>query len=151
MAKQHAAQSAETFKEIESKELQIAKEVVQRLLGQLETFEQQQGYLQPAVSLQNLAKQLNTNSNYLSKIINAYRGKNFSSYIADLRIAHVLEALKNNNALRNYKIKAIAVEMGFGNAESFTRAFYKKTGLYPSYYIKQLNKQPITKRKVEAR
>jgi len=32
-------------------------------------------------------------------------------------------------------------ECGFKNANSFTRAFKKNTGLYPSYFIKQLGKE----------
>ncbi len=136
-----AAAPTKVPQKIESKELHISEEVVQRVLTLLETYEQEQGYLQPGISLQNLSKTLDTNSNYLSKIINVYRGKNFSSYISDLRIAYALEALKHNSTLRRYTIKAIAAETGFGSAESFTTAFYRKTGIYPSYYIKQLNKE----------
>ena len=36
---------------------------------------------------------------------------------------------------------AIAQEVGFNNSESFSKAFYKKTGIYPSYFIKQLEKE----------
>ncbi len=33
---------------------------------------------------------------------------------------------------------AIAEEAGFNTAESFSKAFFKKTGIKPSYFIKEL-------------
>ena len=42
--------------------------------------------------------------------------------------------------MRKYTIKAIAAECGYKNAESFSKAFYKINGIYPSYYIKKIEK-----------
>ena len=42
--------------------------------------------------------------------------------------------------MRKYTIKALSKEFGFSSAESFSRAFYKKFGIYPSYYITELDK-----------
>ncbi len=122
-------------------DLGIAPAVSAKILERLVIFEETKGYLKPNTSLQELAKNLETNSNYLSKIINVYRQKNFSSYISGLRVDYIIEELKTNPNFRKYTIKAIAVEVGFGNAESFTKAFKAKTGIYPSYYIKRLNKE----------
>ena len=36
-------------------------------------------------------------------------------------------------------IEAIATEIGYKSTEPFSKAFKSKTGLYPSYFIKQLN------------
>jgi YesN/AraC family two-component response regulator len=88
-----------------------------------------------------LSKDLQTNPNYLSRVINFNRDKNFSQYLNDLRIAYALEALQANPTFLRYSIKAIALECGYTNATSFSRAFYKQTGLYPSFYIKQLSKK----------
>ena len=35
-------------------------------------------------------------------------------------------------------IKATAKESGFKSAESFSKSFYKVYGIYPSFYLKQL-------------
>ncbi len=126
---------------IDSEDLGIAEAVVGQVLEGLAAFEAKKGYLEPGTSLQEVAKELDTNSRYLSKIINVYRQKNFSTYINDLRVAYVLEELKTNTHLRKYTIKALAGEIGFGHPESFTKAFKTKTGIYPSYYIKRLNKE----------
>ncbi|CAI8300108.1 MAG: Uncharacterised protein [Flavobacteriaceae bacterium] len=56
-------------------------------------------------------------------------------------MGYALENLKENSTFLKYSIKAIALECGYRNATSFSRAFYKQTGLYPSFYIKQLNKK----------
>ncbi|NVK53168.1 MAG: AraC family transcriptional regulator, partial [Flavobacteriaceae bacterium] len=42
---------------------------------------------------------------------------------------------------RKYSVKAIAHEVGFNTAESFSKAFFKFAGIKPSYFIKELNKK----------
>jgi AraC-like DNA-binding protein len=91
-----------------------------------------------------VAKRFNTNSSYLSKVVNLKKDKNFSQYISELRIAYAVDKLKNNPRFRKYTIKAIAEEVGFGNAQSFSKAFYSRTGIQPSYFIRNLNKQKQT-------
>lgn len=122
------------------KELTIPDIVIHRVLKEIEVFEKEKHFLDNDVTLNNLAKRFNTNSRYLSKIINSHMNKNFSSYISDLRIDYVIEILKKQSKLRKYTIKGIAFEVGFKNAESFTNAFYKKTKIYPSHFIKELQK-----------
>ena len=39
------------------------------------------------------------------------------------------------------QIKLSINEIGFNNTESFSKAFYRKTGIYPSYFIKEIEKQ----------
>ncbi|WP_046755024.1 helix-turn-helix domain-containing protein, partial [Kordia jejudonensis] len=51
-----------------------------------------------------------------------------------------LEKLKEDKLFRSYDIKSIASELGFKSPDSFSRAFKNKTGIYPSYYIKNINK-----------
>ncbi len=121
-------------------DLNISEELIQDILERLAVFEKQKKYLIPEVSLQSLSKDLHTNPNYLSRVINFNRDKNFSQYLNDLRIGYALEALKDNPTFLRYSIKAIALECGYTNATSFSRAFYKQTGFYPSFYIKQLSK-----------
>lgn len=120
--------------------LKIPESVVTSIISNLDSFEKEGAYLANSITLLNLAKDFKTNANYLSKVINLVKNKNFSTYISDLRINHSIKEIRSNPKLLNYKVKALAQEFGFGNAESFTKAFYKKTGIYPSYYIKQLKK-----------
>jgi YesN/AraC family two-component response regulator len=122
------------------KDLGVPEEIVERILQQLKKFETSEKFTNQT-SLADLAKSLKTNPKYLSKVINGHYQKNFSSYINELRIEYVISKLKSDSKFRNYTIKAIGKEAGFGNTESFSKAFHKTTGIYPSYFIKQLQKR----------
>ncbi len=133
------SQRAFKFQSKEAK-LEISSEVVKDIMSKLERFEQQRQFLLHDLSLLGLAKKFHTNSNYLSRIVNMKMEKNFPQYINDLRIEYSVKEVLSDSKFRKYTIKAIAQESGYTNAESFSRAFYKKNGIYPSYYIKNLDK-----------
>lgn len=127
--------------EFENASLKIPDSVIAAILANLVSFEEQHTYLDSSITLNNLAKTFETNSNYLSKVINLYKNKNFSTYLSDLRINYSITEIRTKPKLLNYKVKALANEFGFRNSESFANAFYKKSGIYPSFYIKQLKKE----------
>lgn len=120
-------------------ELNISKTIIDDILIKLEKFESSKEYTRTGVTLNSLSMELKTNSSYLSKIINHYKDKSFSQYINHHRINYITSELKTRNELRKYTIAAIANEAGFNNAESFSKAFYKENGIYPSFFIKKLN------------
>ncbi|MBV8324990.1 helix-turn-helix domain-containing protein [Chryseobacterium sp.] len=117
---------------------QIPLSVKQSIITKLENFENQQLFTSKNITLYSLARDFETNRDYLSKIINELKGKNFSQYLNELRINFVVKELKENKKLRLKTIAAIAEDIGFNNAESFTRAFKQVTDTLPSYYIKAL-------------
>jgi AraC-like DNA-binding protein len=121
-------------------EIGIADELVKQILAKLDHFEYKKEYLQANINIQTLSATFKTNSKYISKIINTYKDKTFIQYINDLRIEHAIEVLKKSPKLRKYTIHALATEFGFNNAESFSTVFFKKTGIKPSYFIKELEK-----------
>ena len=123
------------------KSINIQKEIIEDILIKLETFEKKLGFLDQDLNLINLAEKFETNSNYLSKIVNHYKELSFSNYINKLRIEYIVEKLKEDSLLRKYTIKALSEEVGFKNAESFSKAFHKFTSIKPSYFIKELNKR----------
>ena len=122
----------------ESDNNEISVTIIEDILEQLDLFENEKKFLSKDVSLNDMAKKIGTNSTYLSKVINLKKDKNFSQYINDLRIDYTIYLIDANAKFRNYTIKAIASECGFKSAESFSKGFYKKYGIYPSYYLKQL-------------
>lgn len=119
---------------------ELSKEIINEILEHLETFENTKAYLSQDVSIQTMSKSFGTNHKYLSNVINLQKGKRFSNYINDLRVEYAYSELKLNSKFRKYTIKAISKDCGFKSAESFSKSFYKIFGIYPSYYIKQLNK-----------
>jgi AraC-like DNA-binding protein len=116
----------------------ISEELIKQILKKLKNFETQKEYLQSNITVQILSSTFETNSKYVSKIVNVHKGKTFIQYINDLRIEFAIAQLQQNNKLRNYTIQALAVEFGFNSAESFSAAFLKKTGIKPTYFIKEL-------------
>lgn len=121
-----------------NEEIGVADEIVEMILKELKSFEKNKSYLNSTINIQNLAQEFNTNSKYLSIIINTKKEKSFTQYINDLRIDNIVNELKTNKSLRKYTMAAIAEEAGFNTAESFSKAFFKKTGLKPSYFVKEL-------------
>jgi AraC-like DNA-binding protein len=118
----------------------LSVETISEILQKLDKFEKNKEFLDKTISLHEISKQFNTNSTYLSKVVNLKKDKNFSNYINQLRIEYCLSLLKADKKVQNYSIKAIAEECGFNTAQSFSNAFFKYTGIYPSYFIEQLKK-----------
>ena len=49
-----------------------------------------------------------------------------------------------------YIIKAIAKEIGFNTSEAFSKSFYKNTGIYPSFFLKELDKVYLGTENIES-
>jgi YesN/AraC family two-component response regulator len=119
--------------------INISEEIIDNVLKGLNEFENKKDYIQPNINLQVLAKKLDTNTNYLSKIINHYKGVSFTIYLNSLRIENIIKELKANPKIRKFTIKAIAQEAGFNNSDSFSKVFFKLKGENPSEFIKKLD------------
>ncbi len=128
----------QTKSAIQSK-LELSKELKQEILQELNKFERSFGYLKNNLTLVDVSKKLNTNSTYLSRVINLEKQKNFANYINDLRIKYCVNEIKTNKKFRQYSIKSIANEVGFNNIQSFAKAFSKNMGVNPAEYIKRIN------------
>lgn len=118
----------------------ISKETEKDLLLKLKTFEKSDRYLNKDMSLALLAGQLETNTKYLSEVINTYKGKNFSAYINELRVNHITYLLKTEPSYLNYKVSYLAEVAGFTSHSTFTTVFKSLTGISPNAYIQQLTK-----------
>lgn len=105
----------------------------------LKNFEDTLLFTEENITLKNLALQVGTNSTYLSKYINDKKSENFSVYINDLRINHILEQLYRSDTLRTYTVSALAREVGFSNSKSFSNHFKRITGLSVTYFISSLD------------
>ena len=111
---------------------------VENILNQLEIFEKEDKFLDPQISQKVLSENLGTNSTYFSKIINTYKGKNFTLYINDLRLDYIIDHLKNDMKFLNKDVKELATIAGFSNAENFSDNFRRKFDLKPSVFIKMM-------------
>lgn len=121
------------------KEYSIDKSLEETVLKSLTELENSTRYLDNDFNIQLLAKQLHTNTSYLSSIINEKKKKTFKQYIGELRINYLITKLKSDEKFRSYTIQALAEEIGYSNASAFTRAFKKQTGKTPSEFLKELS------------
>ena len=116
----------------------VPEETKQQILEGLKKLEEKEYFLKQDCNSYNVAKKINTNTSYLSKVINSHFGKNFNTYINDLRINYAIVRLKNDVIFRSYSIQSIAEELGYKSADSFSKYFKLNTGLNPSFYIKEI-------------
>jgi len=127
-------------KVISIEELGITPDIVAGVLKSIASFEASKRYLEKELNLAKLAKILNTNSKYASKIIQYHSGKKSIQYISDLKVEYIVNKLKQENRYRNYTHEALALEAGFGSTQNFTKAFKLKNGMSPSFFIAELKK-----------
>ncbi|WP_410703787.1 helix-turn-helix domain-containing protein [Chryseobacterium sp. SIMBA_029] len=119
------------------KEMNIPEVREKDILEKLRKFEETEKFINPKLSLSLLASQFNTNTNYLSEVINSSKGKNYNTYINELRIDFICSKIINDPAYRNYKISYLAEACGFSSHSVFATNFKNITGISPSDFIKQ--------------
>lgn len=127
-------------KEIFPKNL-VSEETERELLKKLEAFEAGLDFTRSDMSIAFLASNLNTNTKYLSDVINRHKGKNFNGYINELRVNYIIHQLKTDPIYLNYKISYLAEECGFSSHSSFTTVFKSVTGISPTKFIGFLQKE----------
>lgn len=114
-----------------------------KILTDLDEFEKGTKYTDKQISLPILAGIINTNTKYLSYVLNTHKNKDFNSYINDLRIKYIIEKIKNNNTFRNYKLSVLAEECGFSSHSKFSAVFKSITGLSPSRFLEYLQQNEL--------
>ena len=122
------------------KEYSINIEIEEMVLKNLKEFELSKDYLDSTFSIHQLAKNLNTNTSYLSSIINEKKEKTYKQYITELRINYLIKILTTNSKFRKYTVQALGEEIGYTNASSFARSFKNYLGKTPKDYINSLKK-----------
>lgn len=126
-------------KKQEPKKAIILKETEEQILNKLKKFEHSKRFLNKDFSLAILAGQLDTNTKYLSEIINSHYQMNFNTYINRLRINYIVEKLKTDPNYIKYRISYLAENCGFASHSSFATVFKSITGLSPVKFIEFLN------------
>jgi ligand-binding sensor domain-containing protein/AraC-like DNA-binding protein len=99
-------------------------------------IEQEQLYLNPNLTLQELARPLRIHPNHLSRIINENFHINFNDFINQYRIEEAQQRLKDP-ANRSKTVLEIMYAVGFNSKSVFNTAFKKKTGQTPTAWRKQ--------------
>ena len=86
------------------------------------------------LSLTLLSEKFNMNERYMSQFFKQNTGSNFSQYLELIRMKKAAELLKN----RNISINEIYEKVGYGNRNTFYKAFIRIYGINPSAYRESL-------------
>jgi AraC-like DNA-binding protein len=120
----------------ESSTIDLIKEneIVERLLE----LESNQEYLNTDFTLIYVAKRIQTNTTYLSYVVNKRFGKSFGEYTNELKINYVINEMITNEIYRKSSTQIIAESVGFKNAGSFAKSFRKRTGVSPVQFANNI-------------
>lgn len=143
MEKQTNLHLTKFVEEVPQQSIPLSVEEV--ILQKLEKFENSHRFTNQKLSISTLTVQLKTNTTYLSEIINKHKGKNFNTYINELRINYICELILQNPEYLNYKISYLAEVCGFKSHSVFAMVFKNITGISPSTFLKQAKKGHFTK------
>lgn len=116
----------------------FANDYYLQLKEELEKFmENEKPYLNPKLTLSELARTMGKNQRDLSRVINELYQQNFYEFVNAFRIQKFKElVLIPEN--RTFTILSLAYESGFNSKATFNSAFKKITQLTPSEYINQM-------------
>lgn len=104
----------------------------------LEVMEKEKPFLNPELTIAELAALLKTHPNTLSQVINSLESKTFYDYINEKRI----EEFKRIALLpesQKFTMITLAYDCGFNSKTAFYRNFKKSTGQSPTAYLTQLH------------
>ncbi len=100
-------------------------------------IEEKQVFLDPKLSLSDLAEICAVTVNQLSQYLNANLGKNFYDYINSYRLSCFLELTKKKE-FRHLTILGLAYESGFNSKTTFNTFFNRELKSSPSFLLRKI-------------
>ena len=103
------------------------KDVIQKL------FSENHLYLNPELTLKDLAEEAGMSMHQTSEVINSALGINFKELVNQFRVEEVKQRLSSGE-FDHLSLVAIAMDSGFNSKATFNRVFKQQTGISPSEY-----------------
>ena len=97
-------------------------------------------------SARQLAKDLGTNSRYVSAVVNVRFRMNYTTFINKFRIEEAMSILTDKR-YSDLRMEEVSDMVGFSNRQSFYASFYKFTGITPKEYRTRYMVESKTKKK----
>lgn len=98
----------------------------------------EQAFLEPGLTLNNVAERLHSNKTYISRLVNNSYNLAFPDLINTLRIDYAEQYIISH---RGAKQSEIATACGFTSASSFNNIFKKVTGMTPKIWLATFDQQ----------
>lgn len=99
-------------------------------LIQLMTIEKP--YLEPNLTLNDLADSLKITPHHLSQIINQFEAQNFNDFVNKYRVEEFIDRATKDS---HFSFLALALDSGFNSKSTFNAVFRKHKGVTPSLYL----------------
>jgi AraC-like DNA-binding protein len=99
-------------------------------------MEAQKLYLDPSLTVNTLAKQVDIPAKTVSAVLNQHLNKSFSVFVNEYRITAFRQRIMQEDADK-LTIPGLAAECGFSSAATFQRIFKQLTGTTPSQFIQE--------------
>lgn len=120
-----------------SRSSNLDHKIVKKILSDLDHFEKSNLYIEKGITLSQLAKTFETNTSYLSQVINEYKSNNFNTYLNTLRVNFATKKMYKDRQWQKYSIEDIALASGFSSRQSFSKLFFEKNGIRPTDFLKK--------------
>lgn len=112
---------------------ELADELYERILNMIVI---EKRYRNKDFSAKELAQELNTNTRYISAVINSRFNTNFSCLVNEFRIKEAMHRMTDKR-YADMTIEEIGTLVGFANRQSFYASFYRVMGETPNNYRKR--------------
>ena len=97
-------------------------------------MEERKPYLNPKLTLADLAQEMHINRTYLTSVLNRDIGKSFYDFVNEFRIAEACSIIDALPPSERPKLSDVASRSGFNSLSTFKRSFLKVKGVLPSQY-----------------
>jgi AraC-like DNA-binding protein len=129
--------AAETEKQQKYEQSKLTNaEKIEYLEKLREYFEANKPYLNPELTIAEVANKLNVSVRYLSQVINESLNKNFYDFINSYRIEEAKRQLADETSSQKTVLEVL-YDSGFNSKSAFNSAFKKHTGFTPTEFRKQ--------------
>ena len=112
---------------------ELADELYDKILNMIVI---EKRYRNKDFSAKDLANELNTNTRYISAVINSRFNTNFSCLVNEYRVKEALHRMTDKR-YADKNIEEIGTLVGFANRQSFYASFYRIMGETPNNYRKR--------------
>lgn len=127
--------SSNTKQKVNAKNVLNKEEQEKFKIKLLNYFEEDEPYLNPQLSLHQLAEEIEIHPNKLSFLINEIMGINFNEFLNSFRLKH-FKTIALNPKFKHITILGLAYDSGFNSKSVFNSYFKKTEGITPSQWVK---------------